>query len=120
MTKVDDNQPQKERRFRLARTPEEREMQMMALAVDLSEKRLRDGTASSAEIVYWLKQASPQAMLERQNLLLQNELLQAKRDAIIQEVNDEKIFKEAMDAFKGYLPTLSDDDDIEDGVYYEK
>ena len=99
----------KPRRMRRARSPEERELQMMALAVDLSEKRLRDGTASSAEIVYWLKQASPQAMMERQNLALQNELLEAKRDAIIREVNDKKVFDEAMAAFKGYQPTLSDD-----------
>ena len=107
----------KPRRMRQARSPEERELQMMALAVDLSEQRLREGTASSAEIVYWLKQASPQAILERQNLRLQNELLEVKRDAIVREISDNNIYGEAMAVFKGYLPTTSDEDEIIDGEF---
>ena len=50
-----------QRAYKPARSPEQREMQMMALAMELSEKRLQEGTASASEIVYWLNQASPKA-----------------------------------------------------------
>lgn len=108
---------QKPRRMKRATTPEQRAQQLAALAVDLSEKRLREGTASSAEIVYWLKQASPQAQLERENLELQNKLLQAKRDAIIKEDEDDRIYREAMAAFSGYLP--AGHNDVIDGEFHE-
>lgn len=101
---------------RKAVTPEQREKRMMALAVELSEQRLRDGTASSAEIVYWLKQASPQARLERRNLEIQNQLLEAKREAIINEQKGNKDYAAALEAFTGYLPSQ----DVIDGEFTEK
>lgn len=108
---------QKPRRMKRALTPQQREQQLAALAVDLSEKRLREGTASSAEIVYWLKQASPQVRLERENLELQNQLLKAKKDAIIREGEDDRVYHEAMAAFSGYLPTATNE--IIDGEFRE-
>ena len=52
-----------QRAYRPARSPEQRELQMMELAMGLSEKRLQEGTASASEIVYWLNQASPKVAL---------------------------------------------------------
>lgn len=106
------------RRMKRARNPEQREQQLAALAVDLSEQRLRDGTASSAEIVYWLKQASPQVMLERENLKLQNDLLKAKRNAIEKEGEDNQIYLDAMNAFAGYSPSAVNE--IIEGEFDEK
>ena len=106
--------PQKSSRHqRPARSPEQRELQMMALAIDLSEERLRNGTASSAEIVYWLKQASPQAILERRNIEMQNELLEAKIDAIRSEQKGNADYDRALNAFKGYQPHMDVDEIIE-------
>ena len=46
------------KRGRPALHPENREMQLTALAYDAAEQRLRDGTASAQEIVYFLKLGS--------------------------------------------------------------
>lgn len=44
--------------MRPALTPEARENQMISLAMDLVEKRIREGTASSAETTHFLKLAT--------------------------------------------------------------
>ena len=44
--------------MRPALTPEARENQMISLAMDLAEKRLRDGSASSQEVTHFLKIAA--------------------------------------------------------------
>ena len=98
-------------------TPERMEKQMMALAVSASEERLRQGTASSAEIVYWLQQGSPEAQLKREKLKLENQLLQAKHDEIIASRKSNTDYEKMMKAFAGYLPT--NDDNIIDGDFHE-
>ena len=55
------------RRSSPAMTPEARENQMIALAVDLAEKQLREGTASSQVITHFLKLASSTERLEKKN-----------------------------------------------------
>lgn len=102
--------------LRPARSVAEREKQLMALAVDLSEKRLREGTASSAEIVYWLKQASPQAQLERTNMEMQSKLLEAKIKDIESNRENGAAFAEAINAMRGYQPSP---DDFIEGDYEE-
>ena len=44
--------------MRPALTPEARENQLVSLAVDLAEKQLREGTASSQVITHYLKLGS--------------------------------------------------------------
>ena len=56
-----------------ATTPEGREQQLIALAMEATEKRIRDGTASAQELVHFLKAGSPTAKLERQILEKQRE-----------------------------------------------
>ena len=55
MKKARASGPTTERKTRPALTPEAREKQLVALAVDLVEKRLREGTASSQEVTHILK-----------------------------------------------------------------
>ena len=43
---------------RKALTPEAREKQLIALAMDVAEERLRNGTASSQEVTHFLKLGS--------------------------------------------------------------
>lgn len=99
-----------------ARTPEARARQLQSLAVDLSESRLRDGTASSQEIIFWLKQASPERALELRNLALQGDLIQAKLDALKSEQQGNQAYLDAMDALRGYQPSR---DEIIEGDYHE-
>ena len=70
------------RKRRPALTPEARENQMIALAVDLAEKQLMEGTASSQVITHFLKLGSSKAELEREKLAMENELIRAKTESI--------------------------------------
>lgn len=85
-----------------AATPEAREKQMVALAVDLAEKRLLDGTASNQLVVHFLKLGTMQAELERKKLEMETELLEAKKKALDSAERSEQLYREAMDAFKTY------------------
>ena len=103
------------------RTPEQYDKKMQALAMQVSEERLRNGEASSAEIVFWLNRASPTNQLKEENLRLQNEMLQAKTEAINSERKSNEAYTEAMRAFAGYLPSHGDEegDDWIDGEFVE-
>lgn len=85
-----------------ALTAEARENQLVSLAVDLAEERLREGKATSQEIVYFLKAGSPDEKLKRQLLEAQAELAKAKAEAIRNEELNAQMFAEAIAAFKDY------------------
>ena len=76
----DDKKPARKRRPAL--TPEARENQLIALAVDLVEKRLIEGTASSQETTHFLKLGSTEARIRKQLLEEQAKLAAAKTEAI--------------------------------------
>ena len=68
------------KRTRPALTPEARENQLIAMAVDLAEKQLLEGTASSQVITHYLKLGSSRDRLEREKLQEENKLLRAKTE----------------------------------------
>lgn len=88
--------------MRPALTPEARENQLISLAVDLVEKRLREGTASSQETTHFLKLASTKAKLEKQILEKQAELITAKTESLHSQKRVEELYSEAMKAFRNY------------------
>ena len=90
------------RSMRPALTPEARENQLISLATDLVEKRLREGTASSQETTHFLKLASTKARLEKQILEKQAELITAKTESINSQKNMEEVYKRAIDAMRNY------------------
>lgn len=90
---------------RPATTPEAREAQLVNLAVNLAEKQLRDGTASSAVIGHYLKLASQRERLERQILEKNARLLDAKANNIDKERESEETAKAAIEAMKKYSPS---------------
>ena len=85
-----------------ALTPEEREQQMISLAINVAEQQLRDGTASSQVITHYLKLGTMREQEEREKLRRENELLRAKTDAIHSEQRSEELFQEALAAIKEY------------------
>lgn len=93
---------QPKRKGRPALTPEAREQQLIALAVDLVEQRLLDGTASSQETTHFLKLASTKNRLEMEKLKEENKLLVAKTEAIQSAKKIEELYTEAMNAMKRY------------------
>lgn len=100
VNKYDDNQPAK--RGAPARTAEHRERQMIGLAVDLVEQRLRDGTASSAETTHYLKLASTSSEQAIENMKLTNELLRVKAESMASSARVEALYTEAIKAFREY------------------
>ena len=85
-----------------ATTPEAREKQMVAYAVDLAEKQLREGTASSQVITHYLKLGSMQSKLEREILEKQKELITAKTESIKSGKKVEELYLNALNAMKSY------------------
>lgn len=65
-----------------ATTQEGRDAQMIDLAYRCAERRMREGTASSQEIIHFLRLGSEQSQLEREKLRYETELLQQKRQVL--------------------------------------
>lgn len=95
---------------RPAETPEARENQMIKYAVDLAEKQLREGTASSAVICHYLKLGTSKEQLEREKLELEKELLAAKTEALQSSKRVEELYAQAISAMQVYSGRGVDDE----------
>lgn len=94
---------------RPAITPQGRENQLIAHAVDLVERRLTEGTASAQETVFYLKLGSTREKLEQQRLEAENELLKARVEALQSASRMEELTREAIEAFRSYSGQTSDE-----------
>lgn len=90
------------RKIRPALTPEARENQMISLAVDLAEKQLIEGTASSQVITHYLKLGSTKERLEKEKLEEENKLLKARTEALQSAKRVEELYSDAIAAMKRY------------------
>ena len=97
-----------------ALTPEARENQLASYAYDLVEQRLLDGTASAQETVYFLKNASVKAKLEKKLLETEIELKEAKTKQIENEEKQEEMFARAIEAMRRYRGEGRGDDEYEE------
>lgn len=102
-----------------ARTPEERENQLVSLAYDLAERQIRDGTASSQVLTQFLKLGSSREKVEQEKLKNENALLATKKEIMESQKAVEALYTEAMDAFRSYSgqgppPKEGEFDDFED------
>lgn len=88
--------------LRPALTPEARENQLISLAVDLVEQRLRDGTASSQETTHFLKLASQKNRIELERAKLENELIKAKTQALKDQADMKVLYEDAINAMRRY------------------
>lgn len=89
-------------RRRPARTPEARELQMIAYAENAAEQQLIDGTASSQIITHYLKLGSMKYQLEIEKLKHETELLKAKTELVRSEKKMEDLYRDALTAMKSY------------------
>ena len=94
--------PSPRRSRRPALTPEARENQMISLAVDLAERQLEEGTASSQVITHFLKLGSSKERLEREKLEEENKLLRAKTENLQSQKRVEELYAEALTAIRRY------------------
>ncbi len=90
-------------------TEEDRENQMIALAINLAEQQLRDGTASSQVITHYLKLGSTKERIERDILEQQKELISAKTEAIKSAKRVEELYERAINAMKRYGGNVNGD-----------
>lgn len=88
--------------YSTALTPEARENQLISLAVNLAEKQLREGTASSQVITHYLKLGSTKERMEKEMMQEQIKLLTAKTQALESAKHSEELYAEALAAFKRY------------------
>jgi len=98
------------RKMRPALSPEARENQLVSLAVDLAEKQLRDGTASSQVITHYLKLGSTKERIEKEILEKQKELIEAKTQSLQSAQRIEELYKNALDAMRNYSGQGDPDD----------
>lgn len=99
------NQKKNDRAYRRrppATTPEGRENQLISLAVDLAERQLMEGSASSQVISHYLKLGSTKERIEKEILEHQKELIKAKTEAIQSSKRVEELYKNALDAMRSY------------------
>lgn len=103
-----------------ADSPEERENQLIAAAVNLAEKKLLDGTAPPSIVVHYLKLASTREKLEREKLERENEVLRAKAEALESNKRIEELYSGAIEAMRSYSGYNTDDDDNLDITFYSE
>ncbi|MBP5704234.1 MAG: hypothetical protein J6X12_05995 [Paludibacteraceae bacterium] len=108
--KVNDSQTQ--RKMRPALSPEARENQLIALAIDLAERQLAEGTASSQVITHYLKLGSTKEKLEREKLEEENKLLRAKTEALQSAQHIDEMYAKAVSAMKRYSGQNDEDTDL--------
>ena len=85
-----------------ATTPEAREKQLVALAYDLVEKRLKEGSATSQETTHFLKRGTIKEKIEQDILELQKELIKAKTESINSTKRIEELYTNALNAMRTY------------------
>lgn len=116
MAKVQ-NSSKKQQKLRPALSPEARMNQMIALATNLAEQQLMDGTASSQVITHFLKEGTARAELERKKIEAEIEEKKAKVKAIESAEEMKDLFEDAIRAFRGYSGQENSED--YDGDYDE-
>lgn len=113
-TKRPEQKPQtNKRRQAPGKTIQARENQIISLAYDLVEQRIRRGTATSQEVTTFIKMGSSLAQLEKSKLERETEVLVAKAESMKSQKKIEELYSEAMRAFRTYSgqEEISDEED---------
>lgn len=93
-------------------TDDARRNQLINMAFDLLEERLRDGTATSQEVTTLIKMSTERARLELEILRANKELALAKTEQIKSIANSDEIAQLAIEAMRRYDGSAIDDADI--------
>ena len=102
-------------KYRPATTEENRENQLVSLAIDLAEKQLTEGSASAQVITHYLKLGSTRERLEQERLLRENELLNARVETLASAKRVEELYSAALDAMRAYAgQSFNELDDTDD------
>lgn len=97
-----------------ARTPEARENQLINKAVNLAERKLDDGTASSQIIALLLNLATQKSRLELEKLRSDLRVADAKIKAMEASETSKDLYEKAIKAFRSYSGQEEEDYDDEE------
>ncbi len=92
----------KKKKRSIHRNTESKEKELINLAMDLAFKQLKDGSATSQVITYFLKLGSETMDLTNIKIGNENELLKAKVEALASRKKIEELYLRALDAMKLY------------------
>lgn len=97
-------------------TEESRENQLVSAAIDLAEKQIEAGTASSQVLTHYLKLGSTREKLEQERLRRENELLTSRVEMMASAKRVEELYGQALDAMRRYAGRAIEesDDDYDD------
>lgn len=90
------------RDVRPALTTEARENQLINMAINLAEKQLREGTASSQVITHYLKLGSSKERVEKEILEKKAKLITAQTEALESAKRVEELYTDALNAMRRY------------------
>lgn len=97
-------------RRRRATTPEGRENQLIAMAYDVAEQQLAEGTISSQVLTQLLRAGSAKGRAELKKLERENELLRAKTESIQSAKRTDELYANALRAMQNYSGLETGDD----------
>lgn len=100
------------RKRKPAATVEDRENELISLAVNLAEQQLREGTASAQVITHYLKLGSTKERLEKEMMKEQKKLLEAKTENLKSAKRVEELYENAIKAMKSYAGTTESDEEV--------
>lgn len=83
-------------------TPESEENRLIAKAMNLAERQLDEGTASSQVISHFLKLGTTKAELEKEKLINENMLLKAKTESLQTMQRMEELYANAIKVMSIY------------------
>ena len=98
---------------RPATSPKDREDELINLAVNLAEKQLLEGTASTQVIVHYLKLGSTRGMLEQEMLENKTKLVKAQTESIQASKRNEELYENALRAMSIYSGSSGGGEDEE-------
>lgn len=99
-------------------SPEARENELIAAAVNLAEKQLLDGTASPSVITHYLKLASSRERLQKEKLERENAVLKAKAEAYASNQRTEELYAKAIEAMRSYSGIVTNPNQQEEDEFY--
>lgn len=102
--KVIDDVSSTSQRMCPALDPEARENQLIHYAIDLAEKQMLAGTASSQVITHYLKLGTMREKKEIEILECQKTLIEAKTRSLTSTKEIEELYTNAIKAFQSYSP----------------
>lgn len=91
------------KRSRPATTMEAREAELVSLAYDRAEQRLRDGTASGQEITALLRLGSAKTRYELEKIKNETEKLKAQREVLEASKRTDEMYDKAIAAMRTYM-----------------